>query len=193
MSILNKRGRVLVVSAGQAGDELRQVLATVYSFGAVCISAADARLKLDKEKFDTVVINTPLPDEFGTGAAVDMAEKHPDMQVILIVKAELYEKVSSKTKDLGVFVMTKPVKRQTLLEASAMALAASVRIKLLREENSRLKRRVDEMGTISRAKCLLIEKRGFTEESAHRYLEKVAMDKSFTKREVAESIIDELT
>lgn len=191
MSVLNKYGRVLVISPGQAGDEIRGLLSQVFSAAVECQSATEGRRKAGSESFDAVIVNTPLADEFGVQTAIDLAGKDPDVQVILMVKAEIYEKVTYKVGNLGIFVMTKPVKRQSMLEAARMALAASVRVKLLKTENARLKRKLDELSVTSRAKCLLIEKRGFTEEEAHHYLEKTAMDQSLTKKEVADKIIKE--
>ena len=70
--------------------------------------------------------------------------------------------------------------------------AMRLKIFTLNEQNEKLRRRLDEMGLITRAKCLLIEKRHLTEEEAHRYLEQEAMNHSLTKREVAQDVIREL-
>ena len=48
------------------------------------------------------------------------------------------------------------------------------------------------MRVVNRAKCLLIEKKQMTEEEAHHYLEKLAMDACITKREAATDIIRRL-
>ena len=46
-----------------------------------------------------------------------------------------------------------------------------------------------EIRIVNRAKCLLIEQLKMTEEEAHRYIEKQAMDRCVTKRTVAENIL----
>ncbi len=59
----------------------------------------------------------------------------------------------------------------------------------LRKENARLKNKVNETKAVSRAKCLLMEKRNMTEQSAHRFIEKTAMDNRLSRRAVADNII----
>lgn len=59
----------------------------------------------------------------------------------------------------------------------------------LRKENARLKKKVNETKAVSRAKCLLMEKRNMTEQSAHRFIEKTAMDNRLSRRAVADNII----
>ena len=66
------------------------------------------------------------------------------------------------------------------------------KIFMLNEQKQKLRRRLDEMGIITRAKCLMIEKKQMTEEEAHRYLEQEAMNHSLTKKEIAQNIIRDL-
>ena len=53
----------------------------------------------------------------------------------------------------------------------------------------RLEQKIQDIRTIDRAKCLLIQYSGMSEEQAHRYLEKQAMDRRMTRREVAEEVL----
>lgn len=59
----------------------------------------------------------------------------------------------------------------------------------LRSENERLRRKVREAQAVGRAKCLLVERRNMTEQSAHRFIEKTAMDNRLTRYAVANDII----
>ena len=63
--------------------------------------------------------------------------------------------------------------------------------KLRRYETEKrdLVRRLDELRITSRAKCLLMDQMHLSEEDAHRYLEKQAMDHRMTKLEFAKSVI----
>ena len=151
-----------------------------------------ARQKLAEDGIDVVVINTPLPDEFGVESAVDIAAGNESLSVILLVKADAYEQVSYKTRDSGIFVLTRPLKGQQLIEAGGVILAAKKKLRDLADENRKLRRRMEELSLVTRAKCLLIEKKKMTEKQAHYYLEREAMDNSLSKKEVAKEIIDEL-
>ena len=59
----------------------------------------------------------------------------------------------------------------------------------LHQENAKLRTKLEELRYVSRAKCLLIVKQQMTEETAHRYIEKNAMDTRRTRKDVAMEII----
>ena len=59
----------------------------------------------------------------------------------------------------------------------------------VQKENVRLKKQIDDIRLINRAKCILMEYLSMTEPQAHRYLEKQAMDLRITKAEVAKSLL----
>ena len=56
-------------------------------------------------------------------------------------------------------------------------------------ENAGLRRKVVEAQAVGRAKCLLVERRKMTEQAAHRFIEKTAMDNRLTRYAVAKDII----
>ena len=59
----------------------------------------------------------------------------------------------------------------------------------LRDENVQLQKKIEEIRLVDRAKCVLIQVLSMTEPQAHRYLEKEAMDRRVTRREVAEQVL----
>lgn len=61
----------------------------------------------------------------------------------------------------------------------------------LEEETQKLRKKLDEIRLIDRAKCVLIEYEHLTERQAHRYLEKQAMDGRLSRRDVAVSLLRE--
>ena len=74
-------------------------------------------------------------------------------------------------------------------------LILNMRVRLMdrEEELKRMRKRLNEISVTTRAKCLLIQMRQMTEDQAHYYLEKRAMDDGLTKMEVAAQIIREYT
>ena len=52
-----------------------------------------------------------------------------------------------------------------------------------------LQEKMEEIRLVNRAKWLLIEELKMTEQEAHRYIEKRAMDRCVTRRAVAEQIL----
>ena len=60
---------------------------------------------------------------------------------------------------------------------------------LFRSEKRDLLKKLDDMRLINRAKLVLMQNMGFTEEQAHKHIEKRAMDMRRTRAEVAMDIL----
>lgn len=183
--------RILIVSATQKSHTaLTQFLVScgVQAQTAAAGSGSEARRALVDGDFDLILINTPLPDEFGhelaQAAACDTLSG-----VILLAKAENADGVAEKVEDDGVFVVPKPLSRSLFLQALRMTRAARARLTGLRRENRRLQQRIEDIRLVDRAKCLLIECCAMTEPAAHAYIEQQAMARRRTKRDIAEEII----
>ena len=59
----------------------------------------------------------------------------------------------------------------------------------IKTETAGLHHKIEEIRLIDRAKCVLIQYLGLTEPQAHRYIEKQAMDRRVSRREVAAGIL----
>ena len=72
-----------------------------------------------------------------------------------------------------------------------MRLTVTARRRLLglRKENVKLQTKIEEIRLVDRAKCALIQYLNMTEQQAHRYIEKQAMDMRMTRKEVAQGIL----
>jgi len=151
-------------------------------------NAGKARRMLMEKDFDLCIINAPLPDETGESLALNIAEKQYT-EVILIVKAELYDEVSDRVEESGVITVAKPISKALLWNAIKMAQATHRKIKAIQSENKKLIQKIEDIKIIDRAKCLLISHFSITEPEAHRYIEKQAMDMRMTRRKVAEEIL----
>ena len=151
-------------------------------------TAAQARRALIENEYDLCLINAPLPDEFGEALAVDIAQKG-DSQVLLLVKAELYDAVTEKVEDYGIITLSKPVSKAYLWSALKFANAAQKRVKKVINENDKLIQKLEDIKIVNRAKLMLISYLNMSEEEAHKYIEKKAMDMRTTRRTVAENIL----
>ena len=140
-------------------------------------------------EFDLVLVNTPLPDEFGHELA-QLAAGETTAGVILLAKAEIADSVAEKVEDDGVFVVPKPLSRVLFMQALRMTRAARSRLNGLQNENRRLQKRIEDIRLVDRAKCLLIECCGMSEPEAHSYIEQQAMNRRCPKRDIAQGIID---
>ena len=60
---------------------------------------------------------------------------------------------------------------------------------MLESENMKLQKKIEEIRLIDRAKCILIQYLQMTEQQAHKYIEKQAMNLRQSKVSVAESLL----
>lgn len=185
-------GLALIVSAGANANEYlaKHVQELGYTRPVIVASGGEARRKLGDKEFEVVVINTPLPDEFGHELGTYAVEKS-HAGVLLLAKNGTAEQIAGKLQDFGVLVLGKPFSGAQFRQAVQIAVSCYRRLALLQEENARLVDKIAQIRLVDRAKCFLIEKKGMTEAEAHRSIEKEAMDTRRPREEVAQKILDE--
>lgn len=151
-------------------------------------SMSSARKILIERKYDLMIINTPLLDDFGTKLAID-ASNEKNIATLILVKRDSYAETYSKVVKYGVFTLAKPTSTQTF--AQALDWLCAMREKLRRYEKtiSSVEDKMQEIRLVNRAKWILIKDLKMSEEDAHRFIEKQAMDKCITKMEIAKNII----
>ena len=181
---------ILLVSSNEKGtDMLTQLLKTINSPRIHAVSnGAEARREVTLGDYDLVVINSPLTDEFGHDAAIYITES-TSAAVVMVVKAEVSDQVSSKVENNGVLVISKPINKLLFYQGVKLACAARIRVMGFRNENLKLHNKIEEIRLVDRAKCVLIQYLKLTEAQAHRHIEKQAMDMRLTKYEVAQGIL----
>ncbi|MGI6777730.1 MAG: ANTAR domain-containing response regulator [Acetivibrionales bacterium] len=151
-------------------------------------NAGEARRMLVEKDFDLCIVNAPLLDESGESLARNIAEKEIS-EVILMVKAELFDEISDRVEEYGIITIAKPISKSLLWNAIKLAQATHKKIKAMQSENKKLIQKIEDIRIVDRAKCVLISHFSITEPEAHRYIEKQAMDMRLTRRKVAEEIL----
>lgn len=154
----------------------------------VASSGSEARQKLGQYEYELVLIHAPLPDEFGHEIAI-MAAESSLAGVIMVVKHELEDDVSARVEDYGILTIGLPTQRPAFYQCVKLITTTRNRMLGLRRENVQLQKKIEEIRLVDRAKCALIQYLNLTEQQAHRYIEKQAMDLRLTKRQIAESIL----
>ena len=180
----------LVVSSTEKGTEILTELLNAADLRqtATISTAGEARRLLLEQDFDLVVVNAPLRDETGETLSRQIAAKGIS-QVMLVVKSEYYEAVSAVCEDDGVFTVAKPINKAVFWSALKLTKVAQNRLKREQSENTKLKQKIEDIRVIDRAKCILISHMNMSEQEAHRYIEKQAMDVRSSKRVIAEGIL----
>ena len=180
---------VLVVSpAGRGADFLASVFdAPTFDPVVNALSAGEARRLLSSEQYDLIAVNSPLPDETGIDFCIDAAQGPSG--VMLFVKNDIYEIVSSQCTREGIFVIPKPNTQRNVAQSVTLLCAICERLRKYEKKTGTLREKMDSIRIVNRAKWLLIERLGMTEQDAHGYIEKEAMNRRRTSREIAEEII----
>ncbi len=173
---INARTEEICGSVAAALDEL----------GAECVLCADENAVLPD--CDAVIVSTPLRSEFGLNFVAETSKK-TSAPIIVLARADIAEDVQSRIKFTGAFVLAKPFPKSLLAQTIKMALVAKENINRLEQEKTELLGQLDDVKTIDRAKCCLIEYLNLTESQAHRHIQKLAMDTRRTQREIAEDIL----
>ena len=181
--------RVLIAGANdRTFDSLRELLPPdSYEPPLRAGSAGEVKRMLLETDVDLVILNAPLRDEFGTQLALNLSQDN--LCVLMLVPAESFDAVCYKVEDEGILTLSKPVSRSGLLGAIKLLTAMRGKLRKLDRQNQALQEKMQDIRTVNRAKWLLIEIKRMTENEAHYYIEKQAMDMRLSRREVAENII----
>lgn len=179
-------GRALIVSAGASSNEyISARLAELgYTRPTIIPSGAEARRRMLESDFELIVVNAPLPDEFGHELCSSAVEK-TDAGVVLLAKAAAAEQLLAPMSEQGVLLLSKPFSNTLFLQAIHLAAASNHRLQLLRQENARMQEKIAQVRLVSHAKCCLVEREQMSEDAAHRYIEKRAMDTRRSRAEIA--------
>jgi len=151
-------------------------------------SAGGARRLLLDQDFDLVIVDEPLPDESGEKLSRHIAASSLS-QVIFVVKAEHFDAASAVCGCDGILTISKPVDAAVFRTALSFAKSTMNRINRIQVENAQLRRKIEDIRIIDRAKCLLISYLNLSEQESHRFIEKQAMDLRSSRRAVAEGIL----
>ncbi len=140
------------------------------------------------EHYDSVVISTPLSDEFGLDLVADLA-RDARCSIVVLAKREIADEVQKKLNFTGAFVLSRPFGKAVLINTIKLSQVAHVSMAKLEEEKRQLTQQISDLKLINRAKTTLMEYLNLSEEQAHRHIQKQAMDLRKTQRAIAEDIL----
>lgn len=180
----------LIISTGEKNAQVLTSILTTAAYNNITTvtNAGDARRMMIESDFDLCIINAPLTDESGEKLAENIALKGI-VGVILIVKTDYYDEICEKVENYGVITVSKPLNKVLLWNAIKLAGAAHIKMQMIQDENNKLLQKIEDIRIVDRAKCLLISYLSMSEDEAHRYIEKQAMDMRITKRQVADKVL----
>lgn len=190
MTALPHAYRILVVSAVEKFCE--QLMPLLPESIAPSVDRASsinqAQRKIADRAYDVIIVSTPLPDDFGVRFAIDVSAGSSTV-VMLLVHTDFYDAVYDKVYQYGVFVVRRPTAPIIIRQSIDWLVATRERLRSLEKKSVSLQDKMDEIRLINRAKWALITHLNMTEDAAHHYIEKQAMDRCVPRRTVAEDIL----
>ena len=180
---------LIVSSSNNLNSALRSLFdERIYFPVHIVSSISAAKLTMNEREYDFLIINSPLHDEQGINYAIDLCSKS-DVIVLLMVSSEIHDEIYSKVAPYGVYTLPKPTSRAILERALAWMISSRERIRRYENKNLSIEHKMEEIRLVNRAKWALISHYNMSEPDAHRYIEKLAMDRCVTRKEIADEII----
>ncbi len=157
----------------------------------VCAEARDGEeaVRLARsERPDVAIMDVKMPKLDGIDAARQIIDERPIPIVMLTAYGQ--DEIVSRAVEAGVFgYLVKPFREQDLLPAIRAATARHEELAALREEAESLAEALAARKAIERAKGLLMEKEGLSEEDAFARLRKASQISGRPLKVVAEALI----
>jgi two-component system, response regulator PdtaR len=157
----------------------------------VCAEARDGVEAVElarSESPDLAILDVKMPRLDGIEAARKILDEHPIPIVMLTAYGQ--DELVSRAVEAGVFgYLVKPFREQDLLPAIHTARARHEELAALRDEAESLAEALAARKAIERAKGLLMEKEGLTEDEAFTRLRKASQVSGRPLKVVAEALI----
>jgi response regulator NasT len=149
--------------------------------------AAAVALALDRLP-DLAILDISMPRMDGLTAAGKIRER---LRIPIIFLTAAYDDDTvRRAREAGVAaLLTKPLREQDLWPAIELAFAHAEEVEHLQEQVADLKVNLENRKVIERAKGVLMQRHGLSEPEAFRRMQKLAMDKRKSMRQIAEAVL----
>lgn len=161
-----------------------------YEVVAEAADGASAVRLAEENNPDLVVMDVKMPVLDGISAAARIVEQR--IAPVLILTAFSQRDLVERAREAGAMAyLVKPFTKADLVPAIEMALSRHEEIAQLENEVADLSERLETRKLVDRAKGVLQTRYGLTEPDAFRWIQKAAMDKRTSMREVARVVLAE--
>lgn len=112
-----------------------------------------------------------------------------NLPAVFVVPEEIYPQAVYRSRGKRIFVLTYPMKRPMVTQAVNMMYETQTTLLKYIKEKDRLAEKLLEQKLVSRAKLIMVETMGMSEDEAHHVLERTAMNQGLTIKRAAENVI----
>ena len=145
----------------------------------------EARRRVTERVYNIILVD--YSEGEGADFATDASESLST--ILLLVPPALFEEVSYRVEGYGIISITNPFDQFYIYNMIKAAIAVQYKVQVLSSQTTKLKVKMEEIKQVNRAKMLLMQNMNMTEQEAHRFIEKDAMDRSMKRIAIAEEII----
>ena len=157
-----------------------------YEVIAQASDGAQAIELVQEHKPDLAILDVKMPILDGISAAEEIIATCPVLMLTAFSQRELVD----RARDAGVMAyVLKPFTINDLVPAIEIAISRHLQMKTLAEEVAELHDRLETRKIIDRAKGILMAALNLTEPQAFSWIQKAAMDRRLTMKEVAQAVI----
>ncbi|AZI57891.1 response regulator [Nakamurella antarctica] len=140
---------------------------------------------------DLVILDIKMPKKDGLQVAAELSEGQI-APVVMLTAFSQPELISRATEAGAMAYLVKPFTKSDLLPAIEVAIARYSELVQLRAEVEDITERLEVRKIIDRAKGLLMEKQKMSEPEAFRWMQRAAMDRRASMRDIAQAVLDGL-
>ena len=145
----------------------------------------EARRLATERTFNIIIADSG--DGYDTDFAINVADSYST--ILLLVPNEHFDEISYRVEGYGILTITKPFEHFYFYNMVKIAIAVQYKVQVLSSQTTKLKVKMEEIKQVNRAKMLLMQNMNMSEQEAHRYIEKEAMDRGMKKTAISEEII----
>jgi len=157
-----------------------------YSVVAEATNGAEAIDLVQEHQPDLVILDVKMPVLDGISAAEKIISIAPVLMLTAFSQRELVE----RARDAGVMAyVVKPFTIGDLVPAIEIAMSRHLQMKSLAQEVADLHERLETRKIIDRAKGILMKALNLSEPEAFSWIQRAAMDRRLTMKEVANAVI----
>ena len=145
----------------------------------------EARRLATERTFNIIIADSG--DGYDTDFAINVADSYST--ILLLIPNEHFDEISYRVEGYGILTITKPFEPFYFYNMVKIAIAVQYKVQVLSSQTTKLKVKMEEIKQVNRAKMLLMQNMNMSEQEAHRYIEKEAMDRGMKKTAISEEII----
>lgn len=182
--------RILLAVSGPKTEKVFSDMIAEWQSADVYVRATskEAWKALQEKTFSLAVIISPLID--GNGYDLAQMAAQTSAGVIFVCRPQHADLSEQKLQGTGVYVFSTDLGKRIFVQALKMMHAVSIRLSKEVPQTQMLQDRIKDIRVINRAKCLLIQYERMSEEEAHKSIERQAMNRQMSRREIAEEILE---